>query len=524
MDITETNADGLKRSFSIAISAGEIEERVNSRIATIAGDIKMPGFRPGKVPASVVKARYGKQLLGEVLQASLDEATRSAIEGNNLRPATNPSLNIDEYEDGGDLKATISLEIMPEIPAVELSALAIERPQVDVSETEVDQALDQISKENRPSKPVEKPRPAKMGDTVVMDFIGRIDGEAFEGGAAEGHSLELGSNSFIPGFEEGLVGAETGKVVAVTVPFPAEYPAKHLAGKEAVFDCTIHEIREPGEVKLDDEFAKTLGMDSLDALKNAIREQIGRQHATAIRAKVKTSVLDALDTTETRFDLPEGMVTQEYESVCRAMNPAASEHDHDHNHDHDHDHPAADEGMSDDDKADARSIAERRVRLGLMLTEIGRNNNMQVTEEEKQQAVFAEAQRYPGQQQQVLEYFQKNPEAMQNLAGPIFEDKVIDFILEMATVTDKTISVEDLYAAEEDEAAKASGKSAAAKKTAAKKTAAKKKQAKPAAKKAASKEADKKQAAKKPAAKKNAVKKSAVKKAAAAKKTAAKKA
>jgi len=477
MDVTQTSSEGLQREFNITLTAAQIDSRVDERIASLATEIKMPGFRPGKVPASVVKTRYGKQVLGEVLQAALDDATRKAIEEHDLRVATNPSLDITDYEEGGDLKATLKMEVMPEIDPIDLSKLTVDRPSVEVSDQEVDEAVETIAKENIPTKPVEKPRASKSGDTVVIDFVGRIDGEAFEGGSAEGHRLGLGSNTFIPGFEDGLIGAKPGTTVDVPVKFPDEYPAAHLAGKESIFEVTVHELHEPGEMKIDDEFAASLGMDNLDALKAAVREQIGRQHNTAIRTKVKTSVLNALDDEMGEFDVPPTLVAQEYSSICHAMNP------HEHKED-DHDH-SCDDGMSDDDKAEADSLARRRVRLGMALTEIGRLNNLQVTEEEKNRAIFAEAQRHPGQEQQVLEYFQQNPQAAQNLAGPVFEDKVIDYILEMATVNDNVISVEDLYKADDEEAkpakktAKKAAKKAAAKKTAtkaaAKKSAAKKK-------------------------------------------------
>ena len=483
MDVTQTLSEGLKREYEISMTAAQIDERVNARIATMATEVNMPGFRPGKVPASVVKSRYGKQVLGEVLQAAFDEATRKIIEDNDLRIATNPNLDVTEYEEGGDMKASIKMEVMPEIERVDLAKLTIDRPVVEVADKEVDDAVEMIANENRPTKPIEKPRAVQNGDTVLIDFIGRIDGEAFDGGAAEGHRLAIGSNSFIPGFEEGLIGAMPETTVDVNVSFPDEYPAEHLAGKASVFEVKIHEIHEPDEVKIDDDFASTLGMENLEALKAAVREQISRQHATAIRQKVKTSLLDALDEAVGDFDIPPTLVAQEYSSICHAMNP----HEH---QEGDHDHKC-DDGMSDEDKAEADMIARRRVRLGMALTDIGRQNDLQVTDDEKNRAIFAEAQRYPGQEQQVLEYFQKNPEAAQQLAGPIFEDKVVDYILEIAKVNDNVISVEELYKADEEDAKPAAKKTAkkAAKKAAAK-SAANKAPAKKAAKKASAKKKD----------------------------------
>ena len=490
MEISQKSAEGLKREFSLVMTAAEISDKVDERITSLATEVKMPGFRPGKVPASVVKSRYGKQVLGEVLQGSLDDATRKVIEDNDLRVATTPGLSVDEYEEGGDLKATISFEIMPEIDPVDLSTITLERPVVEVSDTEVDEAIERIASENKPSNPVEKPRAIKDGDTAVINFIGRIDGEAFEGGSAEGHHLTIGSNSFIPGFEEGLVGAMPGTTIDVKVPFPEEYPAAHLAGKESIFEVTITELREPGDAKIDDAFAQSLGLEDLAGLKDAVRDQINRQHATATRNKIKTAVLDSLDGISGEFDVPQTLVSQEYDSICRAMKPDAAQNEPAEGDDQ-ADMPAADEGMSDDDKAEADSLARRRVRLGMVLTDIGRTNNLQATEEERNRAIFTEAQRYPGQEKDVLDYFQQNPQAAQQLVGPLFEDKVIDFILEMAKVEDNLITVEELYRVE-DEASKAKPAKKAAKKSA-KKAAAKK----PAAKKAASKKAATKKAAKK---------------------------
>ena len=513
MKISETKAEGLLREYSILITAAEIDEQVSAKLTELAATVNMPGFRPGKVPMSVVKSRFGPQVQGEALKNALDEGARQAIEDNELRLASQPSVDIKAYDEGKDLEAALSCEIMPEISMPDLAAMKIEKPMLEAGKAEVDEALNNIADANRPTIEVTSKRAAKDGDVVVIDFVGRIDGEAFEGGAAEGHSLELGSASFIPGFEEGLVGAKSGETRDVTVHFPEDYQATHLAGKPAVFEVTVKELREKGEVAIDDELAARLGFDDLGALRDAVAGQINGQHATALRQALKKNVLDALADGEA-FDIPPSLYASEYENVARAMNPNAPEpHNHDHDHDHDHDedhvHLAADEGMDDDAKSEAKAVAERRVRLGLLLTEVGRVNNVEVTEDDTRQAVFEEARRYPGQEQQVLEYFQTNKEAMQQLAGPIFEDKTVDFILEMATVTEVQTDVETLYAAPEEAAAPAKKK--AAKKSAAKKAA---KTADKADKATAKTAAPKKAAAKKTAAKKTAAKKTAAKKAA----------
>jgi trigger factor len=507
MKITETLNEGLNRSYEILLTAAEMDEKAAAKLTEIAATASIPGFRPGKVPMSVVKGRFGEQVKGDVIRTSLDDGAKDAIETHGLKLASQPKLDIVSFEDGSDLTATLQCEVMPEITLPDLSALSITRPTLPANESEIDETMTRLADENRPSILVEKKRKAKMGDIVKMDFTGRVDGTAFEGGAAEGHMLELGSNSFIPGFEEGLVGVKSGETRDVTVHFPEDYQATHLAGKPAVFEVTVKELREKGEVAIDDELAARLGFDDLGALREAVAGQINGQHATALRQALKKNVLDALADGEA-FDIPPSLYASEYENVARAMNPNAAEpHNHGQDDDQDHAHPAADEGMDDDAKSEAKAVAERRVRLGLLLTEVGRVNNVEVTEDDTRQAVFEEARRYPGQEQQVLEYFQKNQEAMQQLAGPIFEDKTVDFILEMASVTEVQTDVETLYAAPEETVAPAKKK--AAKKSAAKKAAktADKAEAKTDAKKAAPKKAAaKKAAAKKPAAKKAAKK------------------
>ena len=503
MNVSETKSEGLLREYEIAISAAEIDAEVSKKLTEIAATAKMPGFRPGKVPMSVVKSRFGNQVRGEAIKTALDEGAKQAIEGNDLALASQPQVDIKTYEEGKDLLASLICEVMPAISTPDLSKMVIERPKIDSDPEEVNEALKRIADENRPTVVVENPRGAKLGDVVIIDFIGRVDGEAFEGGTAEGHALELGSNSFIPGFEDGIVGAKPGDTIDVKVAFPSDYQAAHLAGKDSVFEVKVNEVREKGDATVDDDLASRLGFENLDGLKNAVAEQVNGQHQTALRQLVKKNVLDAL-ADGLDFDVPPSLFKQEYDSVARAMNPNATVDDdgHDHDHDHDHNHPAVDEGMDDEAKADAESVANRRVRLGLLITQIGRENKIEVSEEDTRRAVFDEARRYPGQEQMVLEYFQKNPEAMQQLAGPIFEDKAIDFILEMAQVTEVTIDAETLYKQSEDDGVPA--KKVAAKKPAAKKAATKKRAAKkPAAKKpAAKKAATKKRAAKEPAAKK----------------------
>ncbi len=490
MNVSETKAEGLVREYSILITAAEIESQVLAKLTNIAKTAKMPGFRPGKIPLSVVKSRFGPQAQGDAIKEALDAGAKQAIENNDLRLASQPNVDIKSYEDGKDLEASLTCEVMPQITMPDLGKLSIERPTFEADDDEVAKALNTIADGNKPSVEIKKMRAAKTGDILVIDFIGRIEGEAFEGGAAEGHSLELGSDSFIPGFEDGLIGAKVGDTLDVRVNFPDDYQAAHLAGRLAVFEVVVQEMREQGEAKIDDDLGVRLGFENLEGLNTAVRAQINAQHATALRQALKKNVLDVLAEGDA-FEIPPSLLEQEYESVARAMNPIRHEGERPNHDDPDQVHTPADDGLDDAAKQDAREVAERRVRLGLLLTEIGRANNIDVSEEDTRNAVMEEARRYPGQEQMVFEHFQKNPEAMQQLAGPIFEDKTIDFIMEMADVTDVQTDVETLYAAPEDtvvpakKTGKKSAKKATEKKSAAKKASSKKASLKKAAKKAA---------------------------------------
>ena len=445
MAITETLSEGLKREFEVVITSAEIDILVNEKLVGIAKEAKLPGFRPGKVPISVVKNRFGKQVLGEVVRETIDNASKETMDSNKLTASSQPKIEIISFEEGEDLKAKLSVEIMPNFEIPELSSLEIIKPVVEIVDKDINDAVEKIAKENISTNLVKKNRAAKLGDTLVIDFLGKVDDVAFEGGEAKGHNLKLGSNSFIPGFEDGLIGALKDKTIFVKVTFPLDYQAKNLAGKEAVFETTVNEIREDAKLEINDEFAKTLGMESLEALKNAVSEQLKKQHDEASRQKAKRDILDKL-ANAVSFELPETLEKEEYASICKAMNPNAKP---DHDNDHNHDLPEPDKGMSKAEKDDASEISKRRVRLGLLLSEIGRKNNIKVEEEDTRNAMMKEIQKYPGQEKEVMEYFKKNPDAQQQLAGPVFEDKIIDFILELSKVKEKVVSIEELYKPEE---------------------------------------------------------------------------
>jgi trigger factor len=444
MAVKQTLSEGLKREFEVIITKKEIEKLVDQKLESIAKEAKLPGFRPGKVPVSVVKNRFGKEVLGEVVRESVDTATKDTMEKNKLTPSSQPKIEIVSFEEGQDLKAKLLVEIMPDFEIPDLSSLDITKPVVKVSEKDINDAVEKIAKENVGTREITKDRPAKIGDTLVIDFIGKVDDEPFEGGEAKGHNLKLGSNTFIPGFEDALVGSLKGKTLQVKVTFPKDYQAKNLAGKDAVFETKVIEIKEDVEVKIDDEFAKTLGLSDLEALKKAVSEQISKQHQQQSRDKAKRQILDKL-ADMVSFDLPETLEKEEYDNICKAMNPN-SKPDTDKSEEK---NPDTDKGMSKEEKLDASHIAKRRVRLGLLLSEIGRKNNIKVEEEDTKNAMMREIQKYPGQEKQIMDYLKNNPEAQQQLTGPIFEDKIIDFILELANVKEKTISVEELY--KEDE-------------------------------------------------------------------------
>jgi trigger factor len=514
MQVTETSAEGLKRELTIVLDAAEIDQRMNERLVDISKTIRMKGFRPGHVPAALVRKIHGEAILGEILEKAVDETSRSALEERKLRPALQPKVEVKEFGEGKGLQYSMIVEVLPEVKVGDLSKIKIERPVADVKDEEVTDFLGKLAEGQKNFEATAKTKKAANGDAVLIDFSGSVDGEKFEGGTAENFTLELGSGHFIPGFEDQLVGTKAGDKVDVNVTFPEQYQAPALAGKPALFEVTVKEVKVAKPVEIDDAFAERLGLKNLDELKDRAREQIERELKQFTRLRVKRNLLDVL-AGEYTFDVPPGMVELEFQQIW---------HEFEHELEHEGRTIADEEESEEELRAEYRDIAERRVRLGLVLSEIGQSNNVQIKAEELNQAMIQEARRYPGQEQAVLKYFRENPQALAQLRAPIYEDKVVDFILEMAQVTEKKVSREELEADPDEAPAPAEKK--AAKKPAAKKTAEKKAEAteeapkKPAAKKAAPKAAkeepaEKKAAAKdeKPAAKKPAAKKSAAKKA-----------
>ena len=433
MQVTELSAEGLKHQFKIVVPASDLSAKIDERLAEMAKTAALPGFRPGKVPVSLLKKQYGQALFGEAVEAAVNTSTAKAIEDRGLKPALQPRVDLKQLEEGKDVEFEVVVEVLPEIGKLDFSGIELERLKAEVPEKDIDEALDRIAKANREQKPVDPPRPAQKGDAIKLDFVGSVDDVEFPGGAASDYTLELGSGSFIPGFEDQLVGAEVGKTVDVKVTFPAEYGAPELAGKDAVFKCTIKEIHEFVDKPADDELAKKSNFENLEAMRKAIGERIGQDYNQISRTMIKRQLLDKLAETH-KFAVPEGLVEGEFNAIWQRIEEAKKKG----------------EKLEDDEekmRKEYREIADRRVRLGLLLADIGRSNSIDVTPEELNQAVMREAMRYQGQERQVLEFFSKNAEAKDQLRAPIFEEKTVDFILELAKVSEKSVTPEELLKA-----------------------------------------------------------------------------
>ncbi|PZQ64868.1 MAG: trigger factor [Phenylobacterium zucineum] len=440
LQIVEKSGEGLSRVYGVTVPVADLAERLEARIKEIAPTLNVKGFRPGKVPTAHVRRLYGKALMSEVVQQTLNETTQKVLDDNKLRPAGDPNLtpegDIEAVMDGkADLAFELAVDLMPEFEPVDAATLSLEKPVYAPTEAEVDEAVADLAKQNRSYEAkTGKTVKAKDGDQVVIDFIGRVDGEAFEGGTAQDVELVLGSGQFIPGFEEQLVGAKPDSDVTVKVTFPAEYQAAHLAGKDAEFETKVKEVRGPVDSPADDEFAKRLGLEGLQNLKDLVKGNLEEQYAGASRFKLKRALLDELDAKHD-FPLPPKMVEAEFGSIWQQVQQ---------------DKEAGSLPPEDADKSDEqlekeyRKIAERRVRLGLVLAEIGRNANVTVTEQELSQAILNEARKYGPQAQQVFNLLRENPNAQAQLRAPIFEDKVVDLIISKAKVEEKQVSKDDL--------------------------------------------------------------------------------
>ncbi len=518
MQIKETASKGLRRAFTVTIPAKEIDGKIADEVKKIAPQVKMPGFRPGKVPANLVRKMHGEQLHAQAFDETIRESVDRLMKDKKLRPAMQPKIDIGEgYEQGKDAELSVELEVLPDIAAPTMDGLKLERLTVPVTDAQVMESVERIAGSNKSYKDAPKTKKAAEGDQLIIDFTGRLDGVEFAGGKADGAALVIGSGQFIPGFEEQLVGVKAGDAKTITVTFPADYQAKDLAGKNAEFDIAVQAVKIETETKADDEFAKNLGLDSLDKLKELLRGQLEQETAGLTRTQMKRALLDQLAAGHD-FDVPAGMVEAEFEQIWAQLQQEVSRSDD----------PAAALKEIEAEKDDYRRIAVRRVRLGLLLSEIGQANKVQVSNNEMSMLIQQAAQQYRAEdRQRFMDYVQNEPMAAAQLRAPLYEDKVVDFLFDKAEITDREVTREELEAAieaDEEEAAEAAKKAPkkAAKKADAKKAPDKADAKKPAAKKAAAKpEAEKKAPAKKAPAKKA---EAAAKPAAAEKKAPAKKA
>jgi trigger factor len=445
MQVTETAAAGLKREYRVVVPATDLEARVNERLDDLKGKVQLRGFRPGKVPVEHLRRLYGKAAMAEVIEAAVREANSKIVNDHGFKLAIEPKVSLPEEQSAveevitgkSDLAYTVEIEILPPITLTDFKTIKLERPVADVAEAEIDQTLQRIAEQNRPF--AAKSEGAEKGDRVTISFEGKIAGEPFAGGSAEDVPMVLGSGQFIPGFEDHLTGIKAGESRTFDIKFPDDYAAAAVAGKEATFTVTAKAVEAPGSVTMDDDFAKTLGLESLAKLRDGIRDRLQQDYAAASRQKLKRALLDELDERH-KFEPPPSLVDQEFADVWATIENDLKREGR----------TFADEGTTEEKaRAEYHGIAERRVRLGLVIAEIGEKNNIKVTDEQLSAAVVEQARRLPGHEKQVWEYYRKNPAALATLRAPLFEDKVVDFLVELATVSEKPVSRDELF--KEDE-------------------------------------------------------------------------
>lgn len=451
MQVKEINAKGLARELEVTVPANDIAKKREERLKEVGKTVKIAGFRPGKVPAAMLEQKYGRAVMGEVLEAVVNEATAAALKEKDLRPAMQPKIEVKEFDEGKDLTFKVELEVLPKVEVKDLKGLKLEKPVVKIEKKQIDETLERIASHHKDSSPIEGDRATKKGDLAIITFHGRTkdDNVAHEGMHAHGVKLELGSNQFIPGFEDQLVGKKKGERVEVNVTFPENYGASELAGREAVFDVDIEDIHEAKPVTINDDFAKQLGFDDEAKLREAVEHQIKSDYDVQSRMKLKRQLLDHLDDTH-KFDVPQTMVEAEYEGIVQQIEAERKQ--------------TGEGDVTDEEKDELKMIAERRVRLGLVLSEIGNREKVNVSDQELQRAVIMEAQKYQGQEKMVFEFYQKNRNALESLRAPIFEEKVCELIFKDAAITDKEVTVEELLAEDDEPAATPKKKTAAKKK------------------------------------------------------------
>ena len=450
MQVTETLSDGLKREYQVTVPASDLEARVIERLGDLKDRVRINGFRPGKVPVAHLKKVYGRAVMAETIEAIIREMNAKIVSDHGLKLAMEPKVTIPNEETevekviGGqsDLAYTLALEVLPKIELADFKGIKLERLVAEVTEAEVGEALGKIAEQNRPFAAKGEGAKVEKGDRVVIDFAGKLDGQPFEGGSGGDVGVNVGSGTFIPGFEDQLIGMSAGETRQVKVTFPAGYPAAHLAGKEAEFEVTAKSIEVPTSVTVDDAFAKSLGLESLDKLKEAVKARLQQEHLVQSRQKIKRRLLDALDGLH-QFALPPTLAEEEFKNVWNAVESDLKAQGR----------TFEDEGTTEEKaREEYRAIADRRVRLGLVLAEIGDKNNISVTDDEITRSIVERTRQFPGREQEIWEHYRKNPAAVAGVRAPIFEEKVVDFLIELATVTDKAVSREELYKDDEDSA------------------------------------------------------------------------
>ena len=434
MQVTDKNTDGLKHEFNVVVTAAAIEEKVVTRLTEVGQQVRLPGFRPGKVPLNLLRKRFGQAVRGEILQKTIDESTQTALTEKALTPAMQPKVDVVQSDEGKDLEFSVQFEVLPPIETPDFSGVELTRLVATVTDDEFEKTLEGILKGRRTMKTITEDRVSAKGDAVLVDYVGRVGGAPFEGGSAEDAILEIGSGMFFPGFEEQLEGKRAGEDVSVKIDFPADYQNAELAGKAAEFEVKVKELRQIVVPELNAEFAKSMGETDVESFKARTRELLQEDYNKASRLRLKRQLLDQLADSHS-FDVPQGMVDLEFDSIWRQMDQAAKSGQLE---------PEDAEKSEDELRAEYRSIAERRVRLGLLLSDAGQKNGVEVSSEDLGRAVREEALRNPGQETEVAEHYQNNPQALEALRAPLFEEKVVDFIVSTAKVTDKPVRIEEL--------------------------------------------------------------------------------
>ncbi|MCX7310511.1 MAG: trigger factor [Alphaproteobacteria bacterium] len=448
MQVTETVSEGLKREFKVVVPAADLATKADAKIDQLKDQVRINGFRPGKVPVAHLKRLYGRAVMAEMIETAVREANAQIVTDRGFKLVREPQVTLPTeqgaveqvIEGKSDLAYTVAVEILPPIELADFKGIVLERLSAEVNETDVDEALKRITEQSRPFAAKGEGAKAENGDRVTIDFTGKMEGVPFEGGTGGDVALNLGSGTFIPGFEDQLIGVAAGEQRTVTVTFPQTYPAANLAGKNAEFDVTVKSVDAPQAVTLDDEYAKTLGLESLAKLREMVKGRLAQEHGAMSRQKVKRQLLDELDAKH-KFGPPPSLVEDEFANVWKTIADDLQSRKR----------TFEEEGTTEEKaKEEYRGIAERRVRLGLVIAEIGERNNIKVSDEELSRAVMDRARQVPGREQEVWDFYRNNPDALASLRAPIFEDKVVDYILELAKITDKTVTREELYKEDED--------------------------------------------------------------------------